>query len=71
MGHGTLTGHGNFSHRLVTFMPAPRVRQENIHETGFDPGHKWEAERAPGLAGGIRAGISAGSGGVDGFFKVV
>lgn len=64
-----LTGHGNFSHRLVTFMPAPRVRQENIHETGFDPGHKWEAERAPGLAGGIRAGISAGSGGAHGFSK--
>ena len=66
-----LMGHANFSHCLVMFMPAPRVRQENIHETGFDPGHRREAERAPGLAGGIRAGISAGSGGADGFFKVV
>lgn len=36
-----LMGHGNFSHHLVMFTPAPRVRQENIHETGFDSGHRW------------------------------
>lgn len=58
-------GHGNFSHRLVMFTPAPRVRQENIHETGFDSGHRWR-QRAPGLAG-----VSARSGGADGVFKVV
>ena len=49
MGHGTVesclfpltvTINGNFSHHLFTFMPVPRVRQQNIHETGFDPCHR-------------------------------